>query len=202
LSTPQEALAVNLDPKPYGTFAEIGGGQEVARWFFRVGGAAGTMAKAISAYDMAVSDTLYGPAQRYVSRQRLEAMLAHEFQEKGASQCSASARSNLRERKTKSAVLVLCSNRSRRSPIKPKDRRWNLRILLRMVGMGCVCWGWFSPHNPKVAGSNPAPATKEDRQISNPGPQTLGFAFSIGFRLRKVTPSPGRCDVSLVPSRR
>ena len=81
LSTSQKALAVNLDPKSYGTFAEIGGGQEVARWFFRVGGAAGTVAKTISAYDMAVSDSLYGPAERYVSRHRLEAMLAHEFRE-------------------------------------------------------------------------------------------------------------------------
>ena len=63
----------------YGTFAEIGAGQEVARWFFRVGGAAGTVAKTISAYDMAVSDAIYGPADRYVSRQRLQAMLDYEF---------------------------------------------------------------------------------------------------------------------------
>jgi hypothetical protein len=75
----QKALALNLDATTYGTFAEIGGGQEVARWFFSVGGAAGTVAKSISAYDMAVSDALYGPTQRYVSRQRLEAMLEKEF---------------------------------------------------------------------------------------------------------------------------
>jgi hypothetical protein len=72
-------LAINLDPTSYGTFAEIGGGQEVARWFFSVGGAAGTVAKTISAYDMTVSDALYGPTERYVSRQRLEAMLEQEF---------------------------------------------------------------------------------------------------------------------------
>jgi hypothetical protein len=77
--TEQKALALNRDPQPYGTFAEIGGGQEVARWFFYVGGAAGTVAKTISAYDMAVSDALYGRAQHYVSRQRLEAMLDHEY---------------------------------------------------------------------------------------------------------------------------
>jgi hypothetical protein len=77
--TGQKALALNLDAKTYGTFAEIGAGQEVARWFFSVGGAAGTVAKTISAYDMAVSDALYGPTPRYVSRQRLEAMLEHEF---------------------------------------------------------------------------------------------------------------------------
>ena len=78
-NTRQKALAINLDATTYGTFAEIGGGQEVARWFFSVGGAAGTVAKTISAYDMAVSDSLYGPAKRYVSRQRLEAMLEQEF---------------------------------------------------------------------------------------------------------------------------
>jgi hypothetical protein len=79
ITTRQKALALNLDATKYGTFAEIGGGQEVARWFFSVGGAAGTVAKTISAYDMAVSDGLYGPAKRYVSRQRLEAMLEQEF---------------------------------------------------------------------------------------------------------------------------
>src|SRR5437867_2958368 len=73
-TTRQKALAVNLDARAYGTFAEIGGGQEVARWFFSVGSTAGTVAKTISAYDMAISDGVYGAAERYVSRQRLEAM--------------------------------------------------------------------------------------------------------------------------------
>ena len=72
---------MNLDATRYGTFAEIGGGQEVARWFFSVGGAAGTIAETISAYDMAMSDRRYGSAKRYVSRERLEAMLKHEFAE-------------------------------------------------------------------------------------------------------------------------
>jgi len=79
LDTNQKALQINLDAKRYGTFAEIGAGQEVARWFFRVGGAAGTVAKTISAYDMAVSDAIYGPTDRYVSRRRLKAMLDHEY---------------------------------------------------------------------------------------------------------------------------
>ncbi len=78
--THQKALRVNLDPRWYGTVAEIGAGQEVARWFFRVGGAAGTIAKSISAYDMAVSDAIYGEADRYVSAGRLQAMLDHEYQ--------------------------------------------------------------------------------------------------------------------------
>src|ERR1700723_578906 len=79
LSTHQKALQINLDAKKYGTFAEIGAGQEVARWFFRVGGASGTVAKTISAYDMAVSDAIYGTSERYVSRQRVQAMLDYEY---------------------------------------------------------------------------------------------------------------------------
>ena len=78
--THQKALRVNLDGTNYGTFAEIGAGQEVARWFFRVGGASGTIAKTISAYDMVISDAIYGHSERYVSRQRLTTMLDHEYQ--------------------------------------------------------------------------------------------------------------------------
>lgn len=79
LDTHQKALRINLDNTKYGTFAEIGAGQEVARWFFRVGAAAGTIAKSISAYDMTVSDAIYGSSARYVSRDRLETMLDYEF---------------------------------------------------------------------------------------------------------------------------
>jgi hypothetical protein len=79
LSTHGKALKINLDKFVHGTLAEIGAGQETARWFFRVGGAANTVAKTMSAYDMAVSDAIYGPADRYVSRRRLEAMLDHEY---------------------------------------------------------------------------------------------------------------------------
>ena len=77
--TLQKALRINLDPRWYGTVAEIGAGQEVARWFFRAGGAAGTIAKSMSAYDMAVSDAVYGKSDRYVSQGRLQAMLEHEL---------------------------------------------------------------------------------------------------------------------------
>src|SRR5881227_531725 len=79
LDTSQKAHRINSDAKRYGTFAEIGAGQEVARCFFRAGGAAGTVAKTISAYDMAVSDAIYGPTDRYVSRRRLRAMLDYEY---------------------------------------------------------------------------------------------------------------------------
>ena len=79
MSSAQKALQINLDATKYGTFAEIGAGQEVARWFFHVGGAAGTVAKTMSAYDMAISDAIYGPSDRYVSRKRLQAMLGYEF---------------------------------------------------------------------------------------------------------------------------
>ncbi|HET6278644.1 MAG TPA: hypothetical protein VFG08_07665 [Candidatus Polarisedimenticolia bacterium] len=77
--THSKALAINLDTTTYGTFAEIGAGQEVARWFLQVGGAAGTVAKTMSAYDMKVSDAIYGGSSRYVSRDRLAAMLEHEY---------------------------------------------------------------------------------------------------------------------------
>jgi hypothetical protein len=76
----QKALAINLDASIYGTVAEISAGQEVAAWLFRVGGAAGTVAKTISAYDMKVSDEIYGKAARYVSRERVVAMIGHEFE--------------------------------------------------------------------------------------------------------------------------
>src|SRR3954466_2209075 len=79
LDTSQKAQRINHDAKRYGTFAEIGAGQEVARCFFRGGGAAGTVAKTISAYDMAVSDAIYGATDRYVSRRRLKAMLEYEY---------------------------------------------------------------------------------------------------------------------------
>src|ERR671921_1719237 len=80
VDTLQKALQINLDPRWYGTIAEIGAGQEVARWFFRAGGAAGTVAKSMSAYDMAVSDAVYGKSDRYVPQGRLQAMLDREFQ--------------------------------------------------------------------------------------------------------------------------
>ncbi len=79
LDTHHKALTLNLDQGAFGSFAEIGAGQEVARWFLIVGGASGTVAKTISAYDKEVSDDLYGTGSRYVSRQRLEAMLDREW---------------------------------------------------------------------------------------------------------------------------
>jgi len=79
LTTNRKALTINLDERKYGTFAEIGAGQEVARVFFQAGGASGTIAKTISAYDMNFSDAIYGKAPRYVSRERLDLMLNHEF---------------------------------------------------------------------------------------------------------------------------
>ena len=81
LKTEQKALEINLNDKIYGTFAEIGAGQEVARNFFQVGAAAGTIAKTMSAYDKTYSDTIYGgkDAGRYVSEKRLFKMLDHEY---------------------------------------------------------------------------------------------------------------------------
>lgn len=79
LTTNRKALTTNLDERRYGTFAEIGAGQEVSRLFFQAGGAAGTIAKSMSAYDMTFSDEIYGKAPRYVSRERLVTMLDHEY---------------------------------------------------------------------------------------------------------------------------
>jgi hypothetical protein len=77
--TRHKALSLNLDTTIFGSFAEIGAGQEVARWFLRVGGASGTVAKTISAYDKEVGDHLYGAGTRYVSKSRLQAMLENEW---------------------------------------------------------------------------------------------------------------------------
>ena len=79
--THHKALTINLDESMFGSFAEIGAGQEVARWFLTVGGASGTVAKTISAYDKEVSDDLYGSGTRYVSKARLQAMLETEWQQ-------------------------------------------------------------------------------------------------------------------------
>ncbi len=79
LTTNRKALTINLDGTRYGTIAEIGAGQEVSRIFFQVGGASGSIAKTMSAYDMTFSDAIYGKAPRYVSRERLQTMLDHEY---------------------------------------------------------------------------------------------------------------------------
>jgi len=77
IGTKQKALEINLDPKIYGTFAEIGAGQDVAANFFKAGASSGTIAKTMSAYDMTFSDAIYGAEQkkRYVSENRLLKML-------------------------------------------------------------------------------------------------------------------------------
>ena len=75
-----KALAINLDSSIYGTFAEIGAGQEVANWFFRASASAGTVAKTISAYDMKISDALYGKSERYVSKSRVVDMVNCEYE--------------------------------------------------------------------------------------------------------------------------
>ena len=79
LDTHHKALSINLEPSVFGSFAEIGAGQEVARWFLQVGGASTTVAKTISAYDKEVSDEIYGSGARYVSVERLRAMLEREW---------------------------------------------------------------------------------------------------------------------------
>lgn len=79
LTTQEKALRINLSKSTYGSFAEIGAGQEVAANFFKVGGASGTIAKTMSAYDMKFSDAIYGVCDRYVCEDRLIQMLNHEY---------------------------------------------------------------------------------------------------------------------------
>lgn len=81
-STSNKALRINLNKNIYGSFAEIGAGQETVRHFFRAGGASGTIAKTMSAYDKSFSDAIYGlePSGRYVTEERLQKMLNHETQ--------------------------------------------------------------------------------------------------------------------------
>src|SRR6201985_3307609 len=80
LGTKQKALAINLDPKIYGSFAEIGAGQDVAAYFFKAGASSGTIAKTMSAYDMTFSDAIYGsPGQRNLGGAGLIAMLEKEY---------------------------------------------------------------------------------------------------------------------------
>ena len=79
-TTYDKVLRINLDREKYGAFAEIGAGQEVANWFFRASATAGTVAKTISAYDMTMSDAIYGKSKRYVSRDRVSSMLKYEYQ--------------------------------------------------------------------------------------------------------------------------
>lgn len=78
-SPTKKALQINLDDSIYGTFAEIGAGQEVARHFFQAGRASHTVAKTMSAYDMTFSDHIYGKEARYVCESRLLKMLDHEY---------------------------------------------------------------------------------------------------------------------------
>ena len=139
ISTHQKALQVNLDPAKYGTFAEIGAGQEVARWFFRVGGAAGTIAKTISAYDMTISDAIYGQAERYVSRQRLETMLRPRIRPPGRAPGPKTRRNN----------ALLCLRRHRRgAQLFPARRRPRLAGHPVSKGAG---GGTFADRRPRPA---------------------------------------------------
>lgn len=81
LSTNEKARSININKMHFGSIAEIGAGQEISRWFFKVGGASGTVAKAISAYDMAFSDAIYGPepSGRYVVESRVQRMIDYEY---------------------------------------------------------------------------------------------------------------------------
>ena len=129
----QKALSLNLDGTIFGTFAEIGAGQEVARWFLRVGGASGTVAKTISAYDKEISDDLYGAGTRYVSKPRLQAMLESEWEQllaqlgNVASPCSINLVADF---------LVISRNRLRNSAGRGAHKQKPARHLLSRADLG------------------------------------------------------------------
>ncbi|MDP5169592.1 MAG: TonB-dependent receptor [Bacteroidia bacterium] len=100
LTTKEKALKINLNPLYYGSFAEIGAGQEIADHFFKAGGASGTIAKSMSAYDMQFSDAIYGKTKRYVSQERLDTMLKHEYD---------LLHERLRERKDRTCFFALAN---------------------------------------------------------------------------------------------
>lgn len=100
LTTEEKALKINLSPDIYGSFAEIGAGQEVAANFFKAGGSSGTIAYTHSAYDMKISDHMYGKCKRYVSEDRLMQMLESEFQ---------NTASTLQQRKETTKFFSFCN---------------------------------------------------------------------------------------------
>ena len=167
----KKAFQINMDPLIYGTFAEIGGGQEVARRFFQVGGAAGTVAKSISAYDMTFSDEIYGRCGRYVSRERLGTMLDHEYKlllerlgEKSGSSKIFFAFANTvatRSYKTQNEAHGWMGIRFQSSPLsEPNEIILHLRMLdhenidqqevLGIVGINLIYGAFFLRNNPNA----------------------------------------------------
>jgi hypothetical protein len=100
LTTEEKALKVNLTPEIFGSFSEIGAGQETAANFFKAGGSSGTIAFTHSAYDMKVSDSIYGKAKRYVCEERLVTMLKIEYD---------SILENLQERREDTKFFSFCN---------------------------------------------------------------------------------------------
>ncbi len=158
LTTDQKALALNLDKYNYGTIVEIGAGQEVARRFFQVGAAAGTIAKTMSAYDMAVSDDIYGQVDRYVSRERLVQMLDREF----------------------SRVV------DRLTPLRSKNTRffaYAATVTARSFKQKNECHGWIGIRLQAYPGAEPSDVILHVRMLDNENAQQCDALGILGVNL-------------------
>jgi len=158
LTTDQKALAVNLDKYKFGTIVEIGAGQEVARRFFQVGAAAGTIAKTMSAYDMAVSDDIYGQVDRYVSRARVLQMLDKEF----------------------SQVV------SRLSEVRPKNTTffaYAATVTARSFKQKNECHGWVGIRLQLHPGAEPSDVILHVRMLDNDNAQQSDALGILGVNL-------------------
>jgi hypothetical protein len=158
LTTDQKALQVNLDKLKYGSIVEIGAGQEVARRFFSVGAAAGTIAKTMSAYDMAVSDDIYGHVDRYVSRARLLQMLDKEF----------------------SQVVA------RLAHLRPKETTffaYAATVTARSFKQKNECHGWVGIRLQLVPGASPSDVILHVRMLDNENAQQSEALGILGVNL-------------------
>lgn len=158
LTTNQKALAINLDENIYGSFAEIGAGQEVARNFFKAGGAAGTIAKSMSAYDMTVSDIIYGKSGRYVSEERVNTMLDREHE-------------------------LLCE---RLSEVRSVDTRYFVfadTVAAKSYKGGTDCHGWLGVKFQHVKGAKPSQLVIHIRMLDQTNFQQQDLLGDLGVNL-------------------
>jgi hypothetical protein len=158
LTTNQKALAINLDENIYGSFAEIGAGQEVARNFFKAGGAAGTIAKSMSAYDMTVSDIIYGKSGRYVSEERVNTMLEREHE-------------------------LLCE---RLSAVRSEDTRYFVfadTVAAKSYKGGSDCHGWLGVKFQHEKGAKPSQLVIHIRMLDQTNFQQQDLLGDLGVNL-------------------
>lgn len=156
--TQEKALQLNLDSTIYGTVVEIGAGQEVARQFFSAGAAAGTIAKTMSAYDMKVSDDVYGKAGRYVSRERAEQMLQHEYD-----------------------LLIARLHESRE--VESKYFAYAATVTARSYSQKNECHGWIGVRRQTEAGGEPSEIVLHVRMLDDTNHEQSEALGILGINL-------------------